>query len=146
MESHPFIWQPGEWLGEGVITFSEASDRLRFYTRWEIKPEENGVIAALQSIEVESVPEKMENSLLFADFDGGRFSVELDNQLLGCIYGSGLVDGEVVGWEFRADDQQGVEGFEVYELQEGGDYSMRAEYVSADQFRTIIEGRVWKAD
>lgn len=142
MGAHRFLWEPGNWTGEGEITFSEASDRLRFSTRWTVKSEDAGVIAASQKIEVEGVSEKMENDFVFADFNDQKFAVELDNQLLGCIYGSGLVDGKVIAWEFRADDQQGVEGFEIYELQEDGSYSMRAEYVSSDQFRTIIEGKL----
>jgi len=142
LTSHLFLLGPGEWVGEGEISFAEASDRLRFSARWTVHPESSGVISATQKIEVEGVAEKMENEFAFTDFEGERFAVELDNQLLGCVYGNGLVEGSVIGWEFRANEQQGVEGFEIYELQEDGSYSVRAEYVSTDQFRTIIEGKL----
>jgi hypothetical protein len=142
---HKFIHQPGKWLGEGVISFSEASDRLKFVTRWVVHPEERGAITAVQSIEVDGVAEQMENDFTFGDLVDEKFSVELDNQLLGRIFGSGLIDGKVMAWEFRANDQQGVEGFEIYELQDDETYSIRAEYVSSDQFRTIIEGKIWAA-
>jgi hypothetical protein len=40
--------------------------------------------------------------------------------------------------------QFAFEGFEVYEQQENGDYFLHAEYGSPDQFRTIIEGLIWR--
>lgn len=143
MASHTFIYEPGQWLGEGKITFSESTDQLRFFTRWNFFAE-GDEIQGTQEIEVEGVPEKMENAFLFGDLVEGSFGVRLDNQLLGTVFGKGLSDEAVIAWEFRADNEQAVEGFEVYERQEDGTYSMRAEYVSSDQFRTIIEGKLWK--
>jgi hypothetical protein len=142
MSNHSFVYRPGQWLGEGKITFSESTDQLRFFTRWRFV-EGRDEVEGIQEIEVEGVPEKMENMFLFGDLIEGGFGIRLDNQLLGTVFGRGLTDENVIAWEFRADNEQAVEGFEVYELQADGTYSMRAEYVSSDQFRTIIEGKIW---
>jgi len=53
------------------------------------------------------------------------------------------MDEKTVAWEF-SNKELGFEGFEIYELQEDGNYITRGEYVSIDQLRTIIEGKIWK--
>jgi hypothetical protein len=68
--------------------------------------------------------------------------MELENELLGKVKGAGVIDEKTIAWEFHGTG--GLEGFEVYELQDNGDYMMHAEYSSPDQFRTIIDGRIWK--
>ena len=68
--------------------------------------------------------------------------MELENELLGTVKGTGVIDENTIAWEFHGTG--GLEGFEVYELQDNGDYMMHAEYSSPDQFRTIIDGRIWK--
>jgi hypothetical protein len=48
----------------------------------------------------------------------------------------------MIAWEFRENDLN-FEGFETYHLQEDGSYTMHAEYVTSDQFRTQIDGKLW---
>jgi hypothetical protein len=67
----------------------------------------------------------------------------LENQALGKITGKGLINEKVIAWEFRVEDI-GFEGFELYEKQDDLTYLMRAEYATSDQFRTLIQGRVWQ--
>jgi hypothetical protein len=62
--------------------------------------------------------------------------------MLGSVQGKGIIDAKTIAWEFRGHPD--FEGFEVYELQENGDFMLHAEYSSLDQIRTIIDGRIWK--
>ncbi len=73
----------------------------------------------------------------------GEFAIELENQALGKVTGKGLVNDKVIAWEFRI-VEIGFEGFELYEKQDEKNYLMRAEYATSDQFRTLIQGRVWQ--
>jgi hypothetical protein len=41
-------------------------------------------------------------------------------------------------------EEIGFEGFEFYEKQDDKNYLMRAEYATTDQFRTLIQGRLWQ--
>jgi hypothetical protein len=142
--SHEFIFSPGLWLGEGKIIFSESPEQLHFHCRWSIAQEKEGAITGFQEIEVEGLPDKMQNIFLFSQITPKGFEISLDNQILGQIQGKGVLDPLVIAWEFRQQDQHNFEGFEVYELQQNGSYNMRAEYASTDQLRTTISGRIWK--
>ena len=88
------------------------------------------------------VDENVFNSLTFFDITSTSFMVGLENELMGKVLGKGVLDEKTIAWEYR----QGTdfEGFEVYELQDNGDYMLHAEYSSPDQYRTIIDGRIWK--
>ena len=55
-----------------------------------------------------------------------------------------MIDDKVIAWEFR-DPDIGFEGIEFYEKQSDTEYLMKAEYATADQFRTNIQGKVWLA-
>ncbi len=142
--THEFVLQPGNWLGEGTIKFTESPEWLKYYCRWSVQPAAHEGISALQEIEVEGVPDKMENVFAFSNVASDHLDVYLNNALLGEINGKGVIDEKVIAWEFRGLDQYGFEGFEIYELQADGGYLVRAEYTSADQLRTLIEGRIWK--
>jgi len=139
--SHQFIFNPGRWVGEGRITFSSSSEMLRFYTSWVLNPEEDSKIACNQRVEMQGAPEVVENNFSIYDISKSKFGIDLENDLIGKVIGTGVIDEKTIAWEFRGN--AGLEGFEVYELQENGDYMLHAEYAS-DQFRTIIDGRVWK--
>ena len=73
-----------------------------------------------------------------------NFSIDLENQALGKITGNGLINDKVIAWEFRVEDI-GFDGFEFYEEQPDNSYLMHAEYATSDQFRTLIQGKVWQA-
>jgi hypothetical protein len=60
------------------------------------------------------------------------------------IGGKGIIDSAKIAWEIRGKDD--FEGFELYELIAGGDYKVHAEYASTDQFRTIINGLIWRRE
>jgi len=143
LNNHLFLFSPISWIGEGTIILNMVEEELSFYTKWNIfDPNSSGKISALQEIQIDGISENMENKLLFYDFNKKGFSVEMENVSLGKLQGSGIVDEKVVAWEFRSQD---FEGFETYCKQEDGSYLMHSEYVTADQFRTQIEGRIWQA-
>ena len=84
----------------------------------------------------------MKNAFVITHITSSSFEIDIENDLLGKVHGTGVIDARTIAWEFHGKDS--LEGFEVYELQEDGDYMMHAEYTSVDQFRTIIDGRIWK--
>ncbi|MCE2982136.1 MAG: hypothetical protein LW832_01095 [Parachlamydia sp.] len=145
MSDYEFIFSDGIWLGEGKITFSSSPEFIKFYTRWQIVKEESDQIHAVQVVEMQGIQEQIINKFIFYDIKPKKFSLVLENQIVGKISGTGLrTDGSTVAWEFRG--QSTLEGFENYERQENGDYFLHAEYGSPDQFRTIVEGLVWRKE
>lgn len=144
MKVHEFIFKPGTWVGEGKVTFSASPERVRFYTKWTIEKEKNGEITCQQHVEMEGGDSNVYNTFIFSDIQlaTGTFNVELTSEMLGSVQGKGLIDVKTIAWEFR--DHPEFQGFEVYELQDNGDFMLHAEYSSVDQIRTIIDGRIWK--
>ena len=141
---HPFILTPSSWLGEGKIQLNMVDEELAFYTRWKAGAKnEEGKIECTQEIQVKGLSDIMHNQFLFYDLHPGTFSIELENTALGKVLGSGIISDKIIAWEFRI-KESGFEGFEFYEKQEDHSYLMRAEYATADQFRTLITGKVWK--
>jgi hypothetical protein len=144
MTAHPFILTPSSWLGEGKIQLSMVEEELAFFTRWNVaQKDETGKIECIQEIQVKGLSEIMQNQFIFYDLASGTFTLDLDNPALGKVTGTGLITDAVIAWEFRA-VELGFEGFEFYERQKDDSYLMRAEYSTSDQFRTIIQGKVWK--
>lgn len=143
-----FIFSPGKWIGEGKISFSGSPEILRFFTRWEISSAEpEGVLHEItchQVVEMQggAAEEHIKNRFTVSQVNDNSFVLELENELIGVVQGKGIIDAKKIAWEFRGHPT--FEGFEVYELQENGDYLFHAEYVSPDQFRSIIDGRIWK--
>jgi hypothetical protein len=148
MTQHLFIFQPGLWVGEGKIQFSSSPEQIKFYTKWDIpsKQEEELLgtrkISCTQKVEMSGDTEQMTNRFTFAHVTPSGFTLKLENDLVGHVEGQGVIDGKTIAWEFRG--HPNFEGFEVYELLDSGDYMLHAEYSSPDQFRTIIDGRIWK--
>ncbi|PCI92921.1 hypothetical protein COB11_06260 [Candidatus Aerophobetes bacterium] len=142
--NHHFIFQPGIWLGEGKVKLSISDEELRFFTRWNVKKEKKAVkIPGFQEIEIKGIPEKMCNYFSFYNFGDHDFKVKLENQNIGEVIGEGIIRKDTIAWEFRLNDI-GFEGFEFYKLQEDGSYFMHAEYVTQDEYRTVIQGKIWK--
>lgn len=137
-----FIFEPGTWLGEGKITFTASSQFIKFYTRWKIEKEEDHVLKATQVVEMEGATDQLINVFTVSEVKSGTFSITLENNLIEKVAGKGIRDTNTIAWEFRGNSE--FEGFEVYERQETGDFFMHAEYGSKDQYRTIVEGLVWK--
>jgi len=143
MSNHSFILLPNSWLGEGKIQLSMVEEELGFYTRWNVAvPDPTGRIECVQEIQVKGLSEIMTNEFAIYDLTSSTFSIELENQALGKVTGVGIINDKVIAWEFRV-NELGFEGFEFYEKQNDNSYFMRAEYATSDQFRTIIQGRVW---
>jgi len=144
MTNHPFILSPSSWLGEGKIKLSMVDEELGFFTRWNVSNRDpTGKIECIQEIQVKGVSDIMHNQFAFFDLTPVAFNVELENQALGKVIGSGIINEKVIGWEFRIADL-GFEGFEFYEKQEDESYLMHAEYATTDQFRTVIQGKIWR--
>ena len=142
MTIHDFIFKPGLWVGEGKVTFSASPERVRFYTKWTIEKEAEDEIVCQQHVEMEGGESNVYNTFVFSNIQKDSFNVELSSEILGSVQGKGLIDKKTIAWEFR--DHPEFQGFEVYELQDNGDFMLHAEYSSTDQIRTIIDGRVWK--
>ncbi len=142
MFSHTFIFSPGLWTGEGKIVLNMVEEELFFGTHWFVQdPDFSGKVACAQEIQIQGFPENMRNELNFYGFQGKHFSVDMENQNVGRIVGTGVVDEDSISWEFRGNSN--FEGFETYQRQEDGSYTMRGEYITTDQFRTQIEARLW---
>ncbi|CCB85605.1 MULTISPECIES: hypothetical protein [Parachlamydia] len=142
MFQHLFIFQPGLWIGEGKLTFNTSSETLRFFTKWTVSSLVQDEIHTFQQVEMESVTEQMRNHFRFFDITPTSFSLELENETMGKVSGIGVIEQNKIAWEFRSDT---LEGFEVYifnpELEE---YALHAEFSSSEDFRTIIDGKIWK--
>jgi hypothetical protein len=142
MAEQEFIFTSGLWLGEGKITFSASSEFLKFYTKWKITQEDPDEMKAVQIVEMQGIKEQVINTFTFKEIKPTSFTVILENNMVGIISGKGLRSEQTIAWEFRGHET--FEGLEVYERQENGDYFLHAEYGASDQFRTIVEGLIWR--
>ena len=145
MAMHHFLLTPSSWLGQGKIQLNMVSEELGFFTRWNAENVDgSGRIECLQEIQVKGLSDIMHNEFLIYNLSAtGEFSIDLENQALGRVTGTGLINEKIIAWEFRV-EEIGFEGFELYEKQDENNYLMRAEYATSDQFRTLIQGRLWK--
>jgi hypothetical protein len=143
MFNHSFIVSPGSWSGEGKILLNMVEEELLFNTNWAIQQKDfSGKVQCAQTIQIQGLSENMRNELTFYDFQTKTFAVDMENQNIGRIVGTGVFDQKMIAWEFR-DNQMDFQGYETYLLQNDGSYLMHGEYVTSDQFRTQIEARIW---
>jgi hypothetical protein len=143
MFNHSFIFNAGNWAGEGKITLNMVEEELFFNTNWLVQNKDfAGKVSCAQEIQIQGLSENMRNELTFYDFSNKSFTVDMENQNVGRIVGTGVFDEGMIAWEFRGNDMN-FEGFETYSLQPDGSYTMKGEYVTSDQFRTQIEARIW---
>ena len=145
MFKHQFIFTPCSWIGEGTITLNMVEEDLNFFTKWNILDKDfSERIQSVQEIQIAGISENMHNELIFFDFTRNGFSVEMDNINIGRVVGEGIFDENIIAWEFR-NNELNFEGFETYYKEKEEDsYKVHAEYVTSDQFRTQIDGRIWK--
>lgn len=141
MKSDHFLFHPGVWIGEGKITFSGSQDVVRFFTRWILTPGQES-ITALQEVELHNIHQTTRNRFIFFDFSEQHFKLEMENADMGIVTGKGNFTPQTLAWEIRS--LPGSEGFEVYEKQDNGDYFFHADYLSCENFRTHIEGKLWR--
>jgi hypothetical protein len=138
-----FLFEPGTWLGEGKISFSITTEELRFFTRWTVsETEEEGTYLWTQRVEMAQDGEKIENHFAFTPLKEGIFSVKLENEFIGKAIGKGVFDENKVAWEVTSPES--FQGFESYIKKEAGRFAFHAEYIAPDNFRTIINGEIWK--
>jgi hypothetical protein len=142
MTNHQFIFTPGTWVGEGTINFSTSPETIHFYTKWTVENPDQSALDWKQQVEMRGADDCVYNKLAFSEVSQDSFVVTLENDMIGKASGKGVIDAKTIAWEYRQVND--FEGFEVYELQEDGDYMMHAEYSSTDQYRTVINGRIWK--
>lgn len=142
-----FIFQEGKWLGEGKIGFSASEEEIHFFTRWTIEPSKKGgsglSIRCVQEVEMrEGASDKMVNRFFFSEIEKNSFTVTLENEQFGSVKGTGIIEPDKIAWEFRGHPH--IEGFEVYQQGKEGEWLFHAEYVSPEQYRSIINGKIWK--
>ena len=143
MFDHSFIFSPGSWCGEGKIILNMVEEELIFNTNWAVQNKDfAGKVCCAQDIQIQGLSENMRNELSFYDFQAKTFSVDMENPNVGRIVGTGVYDEKMIGWDFRNNDMN-FEGYETYHMQPDGSYRMKGEYVTNDQFRTLIEARIW---
>lgn len=142
MGNEAFILNPGIWNGQGKVSFSSSPDQIQFFTQWDIQEKQGNLIRATQRVEMQGADETLVNAFVFALVTPTTFMIELSNELLGVVKGTGIIDAMQVAWEFRG--HATFEGFEVYRLDEKSDFHFHAEYASPDQYRTLIDGRLWR--
>jgi hypothetical protein len=141
--NHSFIFSPGSWHGEGKILLNMVEEELIFNTKWAVQNRDFlGKVICAQEIQIQGLSENMRNELTFYNFQASTFSVDMENQNVGRIVGTGVFDDKMIAWEFRNNDMN-FEGYETYIFQVDGSYHMRGEYVTSDQFRTQIEAKIW---
>ncbi|MCB1113282.1 MAG: hypothetical protein KDK62_00820 [Chlamydiia bacterium] len=136
-----FLLSEGLWIGEGKISFSFTQDHLHFYTRWTPEGVEDGVLKWIQEVEMGGENEKVINYFSVTPLTDTTFSISYQNDTIGKAIGKGLLEESKIAWEIKS--PEAFHGFEVYELQENGDYLLHAEYTAEDNFRTLIDGRIW---
>ncbi|MDR2539826.1 MAG: hypothetical protein LBC45_04425 [Chlamydiales bacterium] len=144
MNPHSFLFDAGIWLGQGTIQLNMVAKELAFFTRWNIENKDrSNKIVCEQEIQIKGFTDMMRNQFCISSMEHGEFLIDLENQAVGKIQGKGLINDKIIAWEFRI-NEIGFEGFEVYEKQEDWSYLLRAEYATEDQFRTLIQGCIWK--
>ena len=140
--SHLFILKPGMWTGEGKITLNMVAEELPFKMLWTISErDKSGKIKCTQEVQIQGLSEGMKNEMTFYDFSPKVFSIEMENANVGRIIGTGLYDQQLLAWEFRENDLN-FEGYETYKLENDNSYVMHGEYITTDQLRTQIDGKI----
>lgn len=145
---HPFILQPGEWIGHGKIKISGAKEDLSFITKWKILPIQNGIIIAEQIVEKQGVDDVLVNHFRFYDFSPEKFKISFENDLIiDTVNGEGKFDENSLFWAFNALEDEssvGLSGAEMYYRQSNDEYHLKAEYFLDEDHRTLIEGQIWR--
>lgn len=142
MESGHFIDQLGVWLGRGTLSISAVAEVLGLAVRWTVESASEGQIYALQEIEMKGEGTPLQNRYRFFDMTPESFRIELENEFVGKVLGTGVIDKKRFAWEFR-DSGSGFEGVEVYEKQSDNTYRFCANFLSQDQLKTSVEGVMW---
>lgn len=137
MKDH-FLFRSGQWKGEGTISIPIAEEPFPITIRWTITELEKGQFRAVQVVEIDD-QEPMNNVFTVSIPHESEFQLYLDNESIGGIFsGTGVVDDRKLAWEFAHSGE--IEGYEVYEREEDGKYTFRAEYSGGDGFSNHVSG------
>lgn len=143
MNTHAFILTPGKWRGEGGVTLTGSDELIHYYTQWDIEEiDEKGTILCKQKVQIQGTEGLTTNLFRLTEITDKGFRMHLRNELVQAAEGKGVIEPGYIGWEFRTAPK--IEGFEIYHPTKEDEYALRAEYVATDQFRTSIEGRIWR--
>lgn len=140
MFNHDFIFNARTWLGEGKIAIRHSPEFIKFYTKWVVDSECNGIIKAVQTVEMVGVKEKTINHFTFHEISETSFRTLLENEHVGKATGVGFLNEEVLSWEFT--DKTTLQGTETYKKLEDGSYSVYAQYGTDKDYQTLIEGLI----
>ena len=82
--THPFIFTPGTWYGEGKIVLNMVEEELIFNTNWTVQNRDfAGKVGASQEIQIQGLSDNMQNELTFYDFQPKTFCVDMENPNIG---------------------------------------------------------------
>lgn len=140
MNNH-FLFNEGEWVGKGAITFALSPDEIPFDIRWNISAIDAERYRAVQRVEMED-QDTMVNVFTVTQQPSGEFQLFLENEVLGVFSGEGICDMKKLAWEFS---HPGLEGMEVYEKNSDKGYSFLAEYLGNDGMPTTVKGEMVSA-
>ncbi len=141
-DNHTFIFLPGVWKGTGKISFNVNPEEIKFSTEWTINEAIDNTIHCSQKVLMENMDESVCNKFTVSKIVPESFQILLENHSEEKIPGTGIFDSEKIAWEFR--NMDGFEGFEIYEKDGENKYNFHAEYITADKFRTVIDGSIEK--
>ncbi|MDP1879364.1 MAG: hypothetical protein Q8K60_00325 [Parachlamydiaceae bacterium] len=136
-----FIFQPGIWLGSGTITLVSSPEKINFYTKWTIQKENQNKIESTQIIEIDGVQEHIVNKYVFYEISENDFKTVLESEHIGKVEGNGKKHDKCIEWHFKVPPL--CIGNELYEKNEDGSYSFKAEYGTEEAFESQIEGKLW---
>ncbi len=146
LHDNHFLFIPGEWAGEGIVSFSFSPDELVFRMTWTVYEGRENSYMCVQTVYIEE-QEPMVNAFkispkLQGDSLPVNFDILLENVALGSFLGKGVIQNQSLAWEFRYPGT--LDGYEVYERIGEGEYLLRAEYCG-DDVRTMIQGRIHRS-
>jgi hypothetical protein len=148
MQQHPFLFTPGEWIGQGTLILSISPTPLIFYTKWMITAPIEGVIHCVQQVETQGVEGIISSHVRLFDIEERGFSLTFENSTVGLIKGEGKITEETLYWAYREkvpfEGTEGFTGYEQYTWQDPENYTFLAEYVNDEECRTAIQGKIWK--
>ena len=141
---HHFIFNLDEWLGEGGIQLSMSAEPLYFITRWKaVSSKEDPLIEYVQEVQIKGMSEVTVNHFSFFEKQEKSFRINLENNTVGKVEGKGVINPQVIGWEFKNPEVH-FQGFEFYEKVSDSEYKISGEYSADGNYRTTIKGKIWK--
>ncbi len=141
MTMHPFLFQQGTWLGVGELQISGSAEALPIFTRWEVEAMRKKRLSCKQVVEIPSAHHKGINYYRLTLLTTNEFEIELRNELLH-TKGHGLITDNAITWKYE--DKETLKGEETFTLQTNDEYLFRANFFSAVQQETHINGKIWK--